>query len=292
MSTLKEAITDAERRKTAVGHFNVSNLEQLKAVARAGMKLNTSVIVGVSEGEREHLGVHHIRDIVRSYNDEHARDGGFRLFLNADHTHSLKKVEEAAAAGFDAVLFDGGALPLEEDIAKTKEAVRLARAADAGILVEGELGYLGHSGVHTALPAGVALSPEDLTEPEDAARFVSETGVDLLAPAVGNVHGMLAGAPEPRLNIERIRAIREAVEVPLVLHGASGNTDDDIRAAIAAGIAIVHIATELRVVWRESLEASLRRHPDEVTPYKVMEEVLAAMEELVVRKLKVFRGAP
>lgn len=301
MKTLEEIISDAEKKKVAIGHFNIANLEQLKAIAHVGARLNVPVIIGVSEGEREYLGVHHVRDLVKSYNDEHAKEDGFRLFLNADHTKSFEKVKEAAENGFDAILFDGSKLSFEENMAQTKEAVRIARAINQDIVIEGELGYIGGaSEIREGIPEGAAIKPEDLTKPEEAARFVTETGVDMLAPAVGNIHGMLArqspkgdggyaGSDAP-LDIERIRAIKQAVRIPLVLHGASGNTDRDLRTAIGAGISIIHISTELRAAWRKSLEKELKEHPGEVAPYKVMPDVLSAMERVVERHLRLFNG--
>ena len=289
MNNLQKVIADAERRRVAIGHFNIANLEQLKAIAHVGMKLDVPVIIGVSEGERGYLGVHHVRDLVKSYNEEHAKEGGFRLFLNADHTHSVEKAKEAAEAGFDAVLFDGGKLPIEENIRQTKEAVAAVKGVSAGALVEGELGYIGSSSkILEEVPEGAAITPEDMTEPEDAARFVKETGVDLLAPAVGNLHGMFASAPNPRLDIPRVKAIREAASVPLVLHGGSGIVDEDFVAAIDAGVSIIHISTELRAAWRKSLEEELKEHPGEVAPYKVMPDVLTAMEKVVERHLQLF----
>lgn len=292
MKSLKQIIQEAEKKKIAVGHFNVSNLEQLKAVAHAGIKLNVPVIVGLSEGERDYFGIHHFRDIIASYNSEHgnpAAAGGFWLYTNADHTHSLEKVREAVRVGFQAVLFDGSRLPFEENVEITRKAVVLAKRVSPDVLVEGELGYIGGSSeVREGIPQGAAVKPEELTKPEEAKEFVAETGVDLLAPAVGNIHGMMAGAPEPALDIARIKAIREAAGIPLVLHGASGNTAEELGAAIEAGIAIVHISTELRVAWRKTLEQSLAVHRREVAPYKVMPEVLSAMEKLVEEKLRLF----
>jgi len=314
MRNLRQVIKQAEKEKTAIGHFNISNLEQLKAIARAAQKLDLPVIIGVSEGEREYIGIHHVRDLIDSYNKEHGSasadsDEGFWLFLNADHTHSLDGVKEATNAGFDEILFDGGKLSIEENILETKRAVKMAKPGlmfwKKNILVEGELGYIGSaSEVRKGIPEGAAIRPEDLTKPEDAVRFVKATGVDLLAPAVGNIHGMLAlpssraqaeGSSaegfkysDPALDIERIRAIKRAVKIPLVLHGASGNTDEDVRAAIEAGISIVHISTELRAAWRKNLEKDFKEQPDEVAPYKLMPEVIEAMEELVEKKLRLF----
>ncbi len=289
MKLFLSVIEEARMKGIAVGHFNIGNLEQLKAIAHAGITLNVPVAIGVSEGERAYFGVHHVVDLIKSYNTEHAKPGGFHLFLNADHTHSLEKVREAAEAGFDEVLFDGGKLPMAENIAQTKEAVRIAKAINPDIVVEGELGYIGSaSEVRKDIPTGAAIKPEDLTKPEDAKAFVEATGIDMLAPAVGNIHGMFANVPDPDLDIARIKAIQDAVGIPLVLHGASGNTDADLIAAIGAGIAMVHISTELRVAWRRELEVSLKEHPDEVAPYKVMPEVIAEIERVALARLKLF----
>ncbi|MCX6788707.1 MAG: class II fructose-bisphosphate aldolase [Candidatus Jorgensenbacteria bacterium] len=286
---LIEAIENAEKKGIAMGHFNIGNLEQLKAIAHVGVRLNIPIIIGVSEGERAYLGVHHVVDFIKSYNDEHSRDGGFRLFLNADHTHSLDKVREAAEAGFDAILFDGGKLSLEENIAQAKEAVKIVKNIDPSIIVEGELGYIGSSSeILEKLPEGAAIKPEDLTTVEEAKKFVDATGVDMLAPAVGNIHGMFANAPNPRLDIMRVKEIKDAVKIPLVLHGGSGTADEDFTEAINAGISIVHISTELRYIWRKELEIALREHPIEIAPYKVMPEVIKAIEEVVEKRLKLF----
>ncbi|MFH0806493.1 MAG: class II fructose-bisphosphate aldolase [Candidatus Brennerbacteria bacterium] len=307
MMSLREIIEGAERRGIAIGHFNVANLEQLKAVAHAGMRLQVPVIVGVSEGEGQYLGLNHFRDLVASYNAEHAAPSaggrGFRLFLNADHVHSLEHVREAARVGFHAILFDplgeaqsrGRDLSFDDHVTQTRAAVKLAKEINRDVLVEGELGYLGSaSEVFEKMPAGVAVRKEDLTKPEDAARFVKETGVDLLAPAVGNVHGIVGKMGNPPLHIPRIRSIREALRqargkpVPLVLHGGSGISDADFIAAIDAGVSVIHISTELRAAWRVGLEHSLKAHPKEVAPYKLMPEVLAAMEGVVMRRLRLF----
>ncbi|MDO8585235.1 MAG: class II fructose-bisphosphate aldolase [bacterium] len=288
MQPLRERIRDAEAKKVAIGHFNISNLEQLKAVAHAAMRLDVPVIIGVSEGERAYLGLHHVKDFVASYNAEHAKEHGFRLYLNADHTHDPGKVREAARVGFDAVLFDGGKLPFAENVALTRTAATLAREVQPNVLVEGELGYIGSgSQVLEKIPEGAAVTPVQMTTPEEAARFVKETGVDLLAPAVGNVHGLVEGG-NPKLNIDRIREIKKAVNIPLVLHGGSGVSDEDFRAAIEAGISIIHISTELRLAWREGIAESLRANPNEVAPYKLTELALAKMERVAESRLRLF----
>jgi fructose-bisphosphate aldolase class II len=287
---LLEIIKRAEEQKAAVGHFNVSNLEMVKAVSRVARRLDLPVIIGVSEGEREYFGVHHIRDLITSYNKEHAK-GNHVIFLNADHTYSLEKLKEAAEAGFDAAVFDKGKVSFGENIQKTKEAVRIAKKANPEIVVEGELGYIGSgSKVLKELPRGAAIKPEDLTSVEDAEKFVKETGVDMLAPAVGNIHGMLAKAKNPALGIKRIHEIKKAVKIPLVLHGGSGISDDDFTAAIKAGISVIHISTELRIAWRKELGETLKENPDEVASYKIMPSVLEKIEKVVEKRLKLFNG--
>ncbi len=282
--TLKQIVYEATKKKIAIGHFNVSNLEQLKAIENVVRRLQLPVIIGVSEGEREFIGIEEIAALIEAMRGE-----GLSVFLNADHTHSLEKVEEAARAGFDAVLFDGGRLPVEENIKKTKEAVKIVRSISKEIIVEGELGYIGSSSqVFKKIPEGAAIKPEDLTKPEEAMRFVKETGVDLFAPAVGNIHGMFQNAPNPKLDIERIREVKSAVKIPLVLHGGSGISDEDFIRAIDAGISIIHISTELRVAWRKGLEESLKENPEEIAPYKIEPEVIEKIEKIVENRLRLF----
>ena len=164
-----------------------------------------------------------------------------------------------------------------------------ARSVNPEIIVEGELGFIGEgSSVHKEIPAGVKITEEFFTKPAEAKAFIDATGMDMLAPAVGNIHGMLAAASDPALNIKRVAEIKAAVNIPLVLHGASGNSDSDIQAAIKAGMNEVHVSTEIRVAFRKALEDELKAKPDEVAPYKYMDNDIAAVEQLVGEKLKVF----
>ena len=283
--TIREIIKDAEERGEAIGHFNISNLEMLKAVASAAKKLEKPVFVGVSEGERDFIGLRQAKALVDSYKPD------LSIFLNADHTYSLEKVKKAAEAGFDAIIFDGAGISHEENIEKTKEAVELVKRINPNILVEAEIGYIGKSSkMLEALPEGAAINLEDLPTAEEAKEFVEKTGVDLLAPAVGNLHGMLKGAPNPSLQIERIKEIREAAGVPLVLHGGSGVSDDDFRAAIKAGISIIHISTEMRVAWRKGIEDALKENPEELSPYRILPRAVENVEKVVEERIKLFSG--
>lgn len=285
MKTLKEYILDAQARKVAVGHFNVSNLEAVWGIFRAAQKLNVPVIIGVSEGERDFFGAKQIAAVVKSIREQY----NFPIFLNADHTYSVERVKEAVDAGFDAVIFDATEVPFEENVRQAKECVAYARSKNPNIIIESELGFIGKSSkVLEGIPDGVKITEEFLTKPEDAFRFVAETGVDMLAPAVGNIHGMLKGGKDPALNIKRIKEISEAARVPLVLHGASGNSAEDIRAAIDAGVAVVHINTEIRVAYRDALKLSLQGNPEEVAPYRILKPAVLAVEKVVEDKLRIF----
>lgn len=284
---LKSVIRTAKKKNIAIGHFNAAETSVLKAIFESAKNLGVPVIIGTSEGEAGFLGRKQAAALVKSLREEYR----FPIFLNSDHTHSFEEVKKAVAAGYDAILFDGGKLPLAENIKLTKKVVQYVKSHNKNILVEGELGNIGSgSTIRKELPKGVAIRSEDLTTPEDAFRFVKATGVDLLAPAVGNIHGMFKNAPEPALNIERIRAIKKAVKIPMVLHGASGNTDKDMAAAIKAGISIIHISTELRVAWRKGLERGLRNSPDELAPYKILQSGLEAARQVVENRLKLFNS--
>ena len=287
MQTLREVIEQSQQRGVAIGHFNISDLILLKAVVAAARELDVPVIVGASQGERDFMGVREIAALVRSLREE----SGVPIFLNADHTHSLAKAEEAARAGFDSIVFDLSALPIDENVRQTKEAVAVLKAIQPAILIEGEIGDIGTgSEIHET----VIDTSKDLTTPEEARKFVAATGVDILAPAVGNMHGMSAtmvrGEARKHLDIQRIADIKKATGVPITLHGGSGTADDDFRRAIAAGINIVHINTELRVAWRQSLEASLAQHPNEVVPYKILPPVIDAVKEVALSRLKLFNS--
>ncbi len=285
MHALRDTLVQAAKTGMAIGHFNVADLVLLKAVVAAAREVKVPVLVGASEGEREFFGTRQLAALVRSLREEF----DYPIFLNADHTHSLAKAVEAVKAGFDSVVFDLSALPFDENVRQTREAVAVLKGINPAVLVEGEIGDIGTgSEIHAHSPD---LS-RGLTTADDARRFVESTGIDILAPAVGNMHGMLEsmvhGDAKKRLDIERIGRIKAAARVFLTLHGGSGTNDDDLRNAIAAGINIVHINTELRVAWRRGLEDGLMRHPNEIVPYKILPAAVNAVKKVVGARLKLF----
>ena len=286
--TLRDVLKRSEQDGVALGHFNVADQTLLKAVVAAAAEAKLPVIIGASEGEREFFGARQLASLVKSVRQE----SEVPLFLNADHTHSLAKAVEAAKAGFDSVVIDFSALPFEENVARTKGAVQAIKAINPAIIAEGEIGNIGTgSEIHETVQGDRTLST-----PEEARRFVEATGIDVLAPAVGNMHGMLKsmvqGKAKKHLDLERIAQIKQAAGVFLTLHGGSGTDDEHFRRAIAAGINIIHINTELRVAWRRSLEESLARDPNEVVPYKILRPVVDSVKQVVTSRLRLFHGEP
>jgi len=286
METLRKILEQAENNQVAVGHFNISDLIALKAAFEAARDLKVPVIVGVSEGERRFMGVRQVSSLVKSLREEYEF-----IFLNADHTHSLPGAIEAAKAGFDWIVFDVSTLPFEENIRQTKAAVETLKALRPDILVEGEIGDIGSgSEIHDAAPD----LTKGLTTPAQARQFVLETRVDTLAPAVGNMHGLLksmvAGNAKKRLDIDRIRAIKAETNMFMTLHGASGTDDNDLRAAIAAGMTVIHINTEVRLAWRRGLDSALAKQPDEIVPYKLLPQVVDSVKQVVTARLELFNA--
>jgi len=288
MKTLYEFIKEAEEKKIAIGHFNISNIEALHGIYNAAKKLGVPVIIGVSEGEEEFIGKKEVAALIKEIRE----NDKYPIFLNADHHYSFESVKNALDAGYDAAIIDAVKLPLEENIILTKKCVEYAKELSLKegreILIEAELGFIGQSSkLLDVIPEGI--SEATMTKPEDAKYFAEQTGINLIAPSVGNVHGMIKGG-NPRLDIERIKNIREACGIPMVLHGGSGIADEDFVNAIQAGISIVHINTEIRVAYKEALEKYLKENPNEVAPYKFLKGGVDAIESVVEARLRLFSG--
>ncbi len=288
MKTYKEYIKEADEKGIAIGHFNISNLEAFHAIYNAAKKLGVPVIIGLAEGEEKFFGATEAVALVRAVRE---RDN-YPLFLNADHHYSFEAVKASIDAGFDSVVIDLVKLSLEENIRITKQCVEYAKEVskreNREILVEAELGFIGTSSkILDTIPDGV--SEATMTTPEDAKYFVDATGIDLLAPSIGNVHGMVKSG-NPRLHPERVKAIREATGIPLVLHGGSGSMNEDFISCIKAGIDIVHINTEIRVAFTSALRKSLAEQPEEITPYKYLPPTIEAVQAVVEARLKLFNN--
>jgi len=289
-SPLYRFIKEAEDKRVAIGHFNFSDIATAKGIMGAveniarDFHLNIPVCLGTSEGEVGYVGMRFAVSLTKQYKAD-----GKQVFLNGDHIRSLTKLKSLVEAGYDSAVFDASELSFEQNIELTREAVRLAKSINPDFLIEGEVNYIGGSSkLLEDFPMDAKLIPEALTSPEKARIFVESTGVDLIAPAVGSIHGILKHSPNPQIDFDRIRAIKKATPAPIVLHGGSGLREEDFIQAIYAGVSVIHINTEIRLAWRRGLETALIADKDEVAPYKLFTLAEKAVESVLFERLKLF----
>ena len=280
MISLRDYFAKARQEKWAIGHFNFSTADQLKAIIEAAAESKSPVMVATSEGEAKFFGRDQAVALVRSYQAE-----GHGVYLNADHHKSFTTTKAAVDAGYDTVLIDASKLNFQENVEETKKVADYARSIKPDMMVEGEIGYLrGESQVQEK----VEISSADYTKPEEASDFVAKTGVDRLAVVFGNIHGIVT-KQEENLDIEHFKKIVSAVpSIYFVLHGASGLKAEQVQAAISAGITNVHINTEIRVAYLDALHAKIEADPTQTTPYKYLDDPMEAIKKLVKEKLELF----
>ncbi len=279
----KDILKQAQEGKYALGSFNFSTAEVLRAIIESAQAAKSPVIVSTSEGEADFFGLRQAAALVESWRLQ----PGLPIILNLDHGKSLDKIKQAVEAGYSAIHFDGSKYDYEENIAKTKEAVDFVKSVNQDIIVEGELGYLrGSSSLHEEI---LEIKEEDLTKPDQAADFVQRTGIDSLAMVIGNAHGVYTQSPE-KLRLNRLGEIKAAVggQVFLVLHGGSGVPPEDVRGAVELGIVKVNVNTDMRLAWRQGLEKSLQESQD-ATPYKLLQRSYEAVREVVKNKISTFK---
>lgn len=282
----------------AVGGFNVYNLESARAVITAAMNLRAPVMVQTSEGAIRHAGLENMAAIVRSL----AEGSPAPVALHLDHGKSIEVAEQAIAAGYTSVMIDTSRLPLDENIAATREIVEYAHVR--GVQVEAEIGQL--AGIEDL---GEEEAAATFTVPEDARRFVAETGVDSLTVTIGTSHGAFKFKGEPRLDFERLAAITRLIDSPIVLHGASavpahdvalaerygarlpqarGIPEEMIRRAISLGIAKINTDSDLRLAALGRMRQVLAERPDIFNMYELMAEVEDAIRLAVEARIRLF----
>lgn len=271
----------------AVGAFNIDNQETLIAIAKAAQKLNAPVLVEVSQGEVDALGLENIRDMVDNYRDEY----GIEIYINLDHSPSVEACKKAIDAGFEFIHIDisqaNHDATEEEIIAKTREVVEYAKFT--GALVESEPHYFaGGSNVHHE---GIDYEEikKTFSTPEGARAFVEATGVDTFAAAIGNLHGKY-DVPK-QLDLGLLSQIRSAIECQISLHGGSGTPLHYFEDASKQGVSKININTDMRVVFRDTLERVLRENPDEYAVVKLMPQVYGAVQAVVEEKINAFGSA-
>ncbi|MBU3956968.1 class II fructose-bisphosphate aldolase [Patescibacteria group bacterium] len=281
--TAQEILNKAKSEGYALGAFNAGDLEIVKGVVQAGVELKSPLIVEASPGEIKFFGHKNFDCVIENFKKEM----GFPILTNLDHSLGLEEAQEGIESGFDLIHFDGSSLPYEENVKITKVIVE--QAHEKGILVEGEVDkILGESIPHREEAESIQASGS-YTDPEKAADFVNQTGVDILAVFIGNLHGTYP--QPPKLDLERLKLIAEKLPCFLSLHGGSGLLEEDIKQAIAIGKVVkINVNTELRVAYRETLENVLKGS-EEVAIYRIMPPVIAAVQKVVEGKIQLFGSA-
>lgn len=271
--TSKQMLLDAQEGGYAVGAFNAENMEMVKAIIRAAEELKAPVMLQTTPSTVKYASLQMFVGMAEA----EARGASVPVCLHLDHGNSFELAVRAVKEGYTSVMIDGSKLPFEENIALTKRVVSVA--GPNGIPVEAELGKVG--GKEDDLEAVADTN----TDPMEAKEFVEKTGIDSLAVAIGTAHGFYVGTPV--LDKERLSAIRAVVDIPLVLHGASGLSDDDVRDCVKRGICKVNFATELRAAYTDAGKELYQRKPETFDPKKFGEVGMEAVTRLVQERMRV-----
>lgn len=278
----KEMLSDAARRHYAVGMFDVSDLEMIRAVVEEADALRSPVILGALAPDLEGTRLEYWFALTRLA----AEKASVPVCIHLDHANTLDEVMRAANIGFSSVMLDASSSEFEENIRRSREVVEAV--GKSGITVEAELGHVGNGWVGSG--EGSETGPDMLTEPEKVAEFVEKTGVDALAVSIGTSHGVYIKAPE--LDIARLDKIREACDVPLVLHGGSGTPEDQMSRAIEHGICKVNIYSEMLTAWNTAMLRELEKLPHMAAwPAVLRKNPDAAMREVIRQKIRFFGSA-
>ncbi len=283
----RELYARTKIEKFAIGAFNIDNQETLKAVALAAAAKQSPVLVEVSAGEVDALGLANVRCMVDNYKHEL----GIAMYINLDHSPSVAAAKAGIDAGFEFIHIDVSQANKEatevEIIAATREVVEYAKTT--GALVESEPHYFGgSSNIHTENIDYEEIK-KTFSTPEGSAAFISATGIDTYAVAIGNLHGLY---PVPKiLDLELLAKVRAATSCFLSLHGGSGTADDQFKGAVERGISKININSEMRRAFRDTLEKVLAANPTEYAVVKLMPEVISAVQAVVEHKMDVFGSA-
>jgi fructose-bisphosphate aldolase, class II len=271
-----ELLLRAQRDGFALGGFNVHNMEMLQAAVAAAETERAPLILQFNPANVQHAGLAYAAAMARAA----AASASVPVVLHLDHGVDFAQTVQAIRHGFTSIMYDGTPFPLAANIAVTQQVCQAAHAA--GLCVEGEIGQMGgqEEGVFTAEGAGT------MSDPDEAARFVAETGVDSLAVAVGNVHGMQQAAPT--LHLDRLEAIRRGVSVPLVIHGGSGVPNEVVKQAIALGVCKFNVATQLNQAFLTGFREVLAERPQETNPRAALAQARHRVQEAVQEKLRAF----
>lgn len=260
----------------AVGAFNVNNMEIVQAIIEAAEQTQSPVIMQASQGGLKYAGVEYIAEMAKVA----ARNASVPVAIHLDHGTDFVQIMQCIRNGFTSVMIDASKHELDKNIEITKNIVEIAHAV--GVSAEAELGKIGGTEDDITVDEREAT----FTDPDEAERFVKETGVDFLAIAVGTAHGPYKG--EPKLDFDRIKVIKERLNIPLVLHGSSGVPEDSIRKAVSLGINKINIDTDIRMAFNRAVRKFVEENPDVYDPRKIVGAARKEMTQVIAEKMRMF----
>lgn len=277
-TSLNRVLKKADELNMAVGAFNTHSLEMLPAIISAAKEQGAPVIIQTSVGTANYVGHRNLVSVCESMSDQ----AGIDVVLHLDHAKEYQDIKEAIDAGYSSVMFDGSSLPLKENILKTQQIIEYAKKHD--VSVEAELGIVGGT------EDGVAASEAEVkyTDPEEAVTFVQKTGIDALAVAIGTNHGQYKS--KTNINFERLKEIKETVDLPLVIHGGTGVKNEDVRKVIDLGIRKFNVGTELLVTWTKKSKELFGHTSENASLRNNVVPCIEAVNEVVQGKIKLFKN--
>ena len=276
---LKDILEYAKSNQSAIGSFNVYNVESIQAVVQAALAAKQPVIISFGEAYTSHAPIEVIAEIVKIY----CIKSDMPFCLHLDHSKELATIMKAIRAGFTSIMYDGSALPLNENIERSRKVVELAHLV--GVSVEGELGYMNNE--DGTSPDGLCLA-EGYTTVVAAKEYTEQSGVDALAIAIGNAHGIYKGIPT--LDFLRLEEIKRNIKVPIVLHGSSGIPATSLRKAIALGVRKININTEVSTKGIQTARSFLADHLDKNTRFETLAKAAeGAMSQTVADYINLFK---
>ncbi len=274
--------------KYAIPAFNTQDLETTEAIARAAEVQKAPVIIQTSVGSLEYAGVEELVGIMKTV----ARKAKVPLVLHQDHCHDFNLLKKLINLGYSSVMIDASHLPYKENLKLTKQVVSYAHKR--GVWVQAELGRILGNEDWQDVKSGDDL----MTDPDEAVDFVRQTGIDTLAVAVGSMHGIpvnpkirkIMSTLKEHIDLKRLKSIHEKIKIPLVLHGASGVPDPQMRSAIPMGVAIFNIDTDLRVAFNKALRENLKKNPQIYDPRKLIKPAADALQKKAEEKIKLLKS--
>jgi len=274
----KDMLIKARKEGYAVPAFNIHNLETIQTAVDAAVEMKSPVILAATPGTMNYAGRAYVQEIA----EVAAKENDIPIALHLDHHETIESIEESLELGTKSVMIDGSHSTFEDNIALTKQVVDKAHAH--GATVEAELGRLVGQEDDMIVEEGDAI----YTDPDTVEEFVEKTGVDSLAVAIGTGHGVYESTPN--LDFDRLEKIKNLIDIPIVLHGASGISKEDVQKCISLGCAKVNVSTELKIPFSEALRNHLIEHPDETDPRKYFGPAKEAMKKAAIEKILICKS--